>query len=1547
MTNQPERVFDYRYAVATEFATRPSLRQLIARQALDVLGAAHALVADTGMPNAESLVLLIPTQNHWRRQPLVDALLDAFLQGVPLERLGSEGGEFMILASEPYPFKDAQAVILDEAVSIAQQMAALDAEVQMLIETFCQAQVDYWAAPGRFGASRDRWLQLTIKSALLHNLPLQDLDAQQTACVHDVFKRSAARPTVFAVEVELTCEGLQQRVVSPNLLIQGEYDERLVLLWCAPSSRVRAFDSIDAFARALRDELAEHYRFDTLTWHRYILEGDPFAQQGALILEGLLQAIQHAHTWRSADPLVLDKLFTRLSDPASLFIEGYAVAPSSALQLPPGFQRVTPADGFACQEALFELALAQAESAGVTSRDQIMDVHGYARQQLRQALMEDHPDDANYFPDDLLLTLTRSYGVPGGPAAGPGDGAVETKEISLTDYAIGRLGTFHGASPPALRHRGDQLIMPWLTLDYVDALVSRIDIGGRYPGYVARLMDAPEGRAERIDRFAREWRSALLASALEAKLAGILDASALQCVIDYCRGEIDPLLPAVMLMPLAFTSEASAAEVDEVRGMYVLFCAEPHHVLLYRPLYPKAPLMAFTDLDALMAAIGTPGELQTSVLDWLPDQARRVYDNGGFLEPHPLQPIIDDAGFLLPVKPATLHARFWRNDVDARLYQANRDLMLELADRQSISNAEQRWALLVEGAWLLFDVVSLVLRGPAATVAWLAQGIAALGQDLPLLTQGTARERSAAVVDLIINLGLAVAHLRLPHGHPVQASRVESPAGAAPLARSDQTLVRSDAVPLAGQVEAPQALAVRSDTVLAFSWRGSQGYNALTSEQRTRLEGMRCAVNLRDVPEQAGLYTVEGQTYVTMSGDVYQVDVSTGGVRIVGASGEQGPWLERRFGAWRVDSALRLRGGIPKSRVELRREQNRARLKAVTEQEAALTTRRNALRETFGAHRRLLEAKEEQIRALEAIEHPDDLQARELALLKDLCKRIRETAVYDIKALIDSGLEHDPLMTQLFELRHADASMDELIKGHRQMIRQELIEYCKTFYNELAALINEESARDLNDAIAILPEGEAEIEQYKRFRATLERVVKWESDAADVAVHFDCLLEATLNDPTITFKDAETGATTEKVAYLKDVIEQRKLNAVDLEVRLLLDVGELCIDRLAGSDEGTLRAIQSYLAGDALHSAGAAHGDLASSELGLDERLSVLTSVLDAYEEAAAAADYLGSTEAAVIRLDALERHRRVLGRLRELAEQELEQAVREKELATPRTHRPVVYASRGGKRRVVKTQRGRSVVGTEVEIDGVSVVQQRDNRTDQVLKTFKRQGSQWLEDVREAQEPGEPVLKPEALRQRGRTLVDEVESVIRLARRYVKSDEPHGLSSVIDLHVDKLVEVQGKLARTEQDAALHVELADGIERLQATRQDLLVGLYLATSHPTANSLRFLVEHGVVHVERAGPRRRLSDHDYLDVYEIRRQPAVGQTKGSGLWEAHFHYPDETTPAHAFSKGHLKLWSQRKLGREAQLRAAATGRDLLAIYRGDLKPEDIVGLIPFE
>jgi len=1553
---------DYHAAVRIEFANRPTLRQVADRQLLVTLTEHLPLLASADLPSAASLLLLVPNDNasmpvpylSWTPRPLLDCVMEVMQQGRTLASLAAPQGEFQLSVQAPYTLRGADRQPMPfTAMSLTAALPALESLLSALPEYFCQAQVDYWAQPGSLGVPRERWLSQLIRSALLHNMPLQGLDSLQQGCLFGLLSGGTQQPSVAAVEVRLGYGGQSFSLLLPELLVEGELDEGKAILWCSPSSVIQAFTSLDDFATALCKSLAQQYDFDTMDWNRYALEGDCFAQQCTLLLEDMLDSARRLRYVTFADVAAMEQAYAATVEPSQWFIEGYQAIDDVGFDLPPGLTGAGPAHSFAYQAGLFELALAQAQSGGRGALDDILDLHSYASRELRAQMLADFPDDANYFSDDLELTLIVARGNPGGAGAGVGGGLVDPpRHISLTEFAIGNLVSLQGATLHSIEHRHGQLIMDWMTPAYIKSLVERVDIGAHYPMYVARQLDDAERRPLRVRQFAREWRCSLLFSALSASLAGTLSDAALQCVTDYCRGLLDPNLPASVLMPLAFSREPGASQADQVTGMYVLFCAAPSTVLLYRPLYGKAALSEFASLTQMMEAIRRPGTLQDSVLAWLPDSARAVYDNGGFIEPHLQRPIIDTSVLPEPVQPPLFSAQFWRVDVDTYLFKANRDLLVELADRQTISNAQSRWAILLEGAWLLFNVATLLLRGPVATVAWLVLAFKGLKDDLPALRGGTDFERSAAVVDMLLNASMALMHLRLPApSSPVEPLAVLRPQRVGlPAARTLKDLSAPQAVQ--GKVGLPGALSSQVSTQLDLTCRGLQVTNVLPPEQQKASSDWRSPTSLNGLlPLEAGprrgLYEIGGRYYVELAGFTYEVTADSDGVRVVGRAGQSGPWLAFKHGQWFVDTTLRLRGGMPKTRRELLRAQNQQELEALRAEEVQCAEQHNSKAELLNKHRELLMEKEKRIKVLEASPAPDELTLKELDLTRRLRKQIHLIVVYELKDVIDTDLAHDNIMSKLYGMRLEDKHFVAVMVEQRSTIRQYLIDSVSTFYNELATVINDEALDDLAEDISVHPEGEAETKQYKQFRSTLETVVKWETDLVEMSQVLDRLVEQTLKDDSIHFRSEQTGARINKDIELKEIIDKRRLSAIDLEFRLLQDLGELCLDRLADVDESVLRDYHDYLVGDGLRSAGNAHGDLHGSSLTLPQRMEVLTGVLEAYEEAFTMASYLRSVGGAAVRVEQLQAYQKVLAELKNAAEKDLAQLVREKELEAPQLSRPSVFAPRGGRRHLVRTSRGRSVLAEEVDVGGVAVVQQRDFRTQHVLKTFRQQGQEWVEDATRAAEqagstssPREPAISPA----RARALITQADSVISLARSYVKDNEPLNLSTVIDGHVQKLEQVKATLKGAGSDKELLDDLEHAISHLKAVERDLLTSIYLSTNRPNANSLRFLVNEHKVTVHRAGARKPLAGGDYLDVYEVRRLAREGQATGDGLWEVHFHYPAATTAVSAFSRGHLKLWSQRKLGRRAQMRAATSGRELLDIYRAELRLRDIEGVI---
>src|SRR5690606_5103208 len=102
------------------------------------------------------------------------------------------------------------------------------------------------------------------------------------------------QPPVYFVRTRLTSASLQHDQLQCQMLVCAEWDEREVILWCAPSGKVRSFDSFRAFGLALRDELAQDYAFEQMSWQRHAASGNVFAQQVSLLLDTLLERTERA-----------------------------------------------------------------------------------------------------------------------------------------------------------------------------------------------------------------------------------------------------------------------------------------------------------------------------------------------------------------------------------------------------------------------------------------------------------------------------------------------------------------------------------------------------------------------------------------------------------------------------------------------------------------------------------------------------------------------------------------------------------------------------------------------------------------------------------------------------------------------------------------------------------------------------------------------------------------------------------------------------------------------------------------------------------------------------------------------------------------------------------------------------------------------------------------------------------------------------------------------------------------------------------------------------
>ena len=1557
MNNPATPIFDFKQAVARHFSGRPTLRQVASEQLLQLLNDELPWLAFTtpALTSAAALTLDSPdpATPYWTTELFVDRILQALLKSEPLDLEPlPDGRHHNVGLTAGFRFAGSKAPL--DTRQLSGVSTALNELVEQLPQHFCEAQLQYWNSQSDTGITRDHWMQLLLKTALLRGLPLQDLDAQEQACLRGLISAEPNHAAVYVVRVALGDSSLEHELRLCNLLVCGEWDEREVVLWCAPSGSVRRFDSLGDFARALRDELAQRYAFDRMTWTRYPIEGNVFAVQTALLLQALFDRVDAACLRGLSDVTALEARFARLSDLADWFISYENDTP--AVNTPPGLWNAAGKDTFAWGAALVQIATYQLESDGIAALDGVESLEAYARHRLTQQMIQDH--EASCSPDDIVLDLAMAHGIPGGAATGAGGG--EPLEYagskSLTDFAIGNLASLKGAIITQVRHRSGGELPDWLDAQAARQLVSHVDVGAHYPRYVADALKAPDRRAERVRKMGKEWRSALLASAVTGMTDGKVRENGVQCVVDFCAGHVDIANPRVLLLPLVFRRSASSRHADKVSGMYVLYCSEPALVLLYRPLFKQDTLRQYVSLDALLEHVQESQRLQDSILPWMEPEAQAIYQNGGFLEPHIA--VLNQDFFTPPETPApaTLSVEFWRSDIDEKLYTANCELLVQLAEAHTVSNAESRWQTLTEGAWLLFDVATLAVSGPIASVAWLVQLMAALENDLVALEQGNAFSRSAAIVDLLLNMGMTLLHAQRPRVRPdvvYPPLDAEAFMGAAPQRGAFAELAVNPTYtdPLEGQ--APGAL---SNRWLDFSWRGQQGFNWLPAAQKTALLGMRSSVSLAghaplSTGDTAGLYLIGGNHYVMLADEVYRVELSPAGVRVVDSKANPGPWLIRADSVWRIDSSLRLSGGMNRSRTRARlasqfRELHKA-INAHDQRRVAASSEFSRLgSEVVSLQAKLtaLKARRESTQhAQAALAQGEEAERLELLIdqfdtrIKQWEKEIldkRDAAVQQQEIAIAADTAILPLLSAMKEPKYgterAKAGWDEILPEYEASSRESIIRNNDFVVAELQSLSDYAGLGELQKRIdgQDLTQVSAE---YQRFRQRLALVVDRQDRVLTALEHLDQQLADTPGDFEIAGVQQEPSRTT------AELIALRKFTTVQMRFHQVLNLADLALHLDDAAGQKKLVGYRDDLAGIAMRNAAEAHGELDFANLGVQDRISILQEAWDEYSAALLNCDRVRRDGGKLIEPAMLDRYRAHVEKLKFDAGRRLLEAAREQDggqgNSTSTARSP--YKASDTPQHLVRNAQGQLLFGTQVIQDGKPLLEVRESFSNELLATFEQVDGQWQqrEPAKRPSLSDEP--PPADLSLWVQSLIEESGAIREKAEAYVKNDIKSG--ALVQLY-DTQLEKMDQAAAVVRDGGGNDMLLRALERhadaLRADKKLQLTTLYTDTSYPSAEALKFLHDEGLLKVEYV-ERRTMQNGTAFDEYKILRLPSK-----RNLWAAHFHFDSPDAFAEDFTVGHLKTWKQRRMS--SQL-AAESG---LRLHRGRLTLEQARGIIPF-
>jgi hypothetical protein len=1253
-------------------------------------------------------------------------------------------------------------------------------------------------------------------------------------------------------------------------------------------------------------------------------EGSLFEALAQMILERQLHAIARASD-AAADFADLEHRLAAATDIAPYLLPPL-VQPEHRDPLPDWLQAAGPTDRQDFSRRLIALASAQARAGGRRFNDDLPSLLVYAEQQLQRALLADHPQDTHVQIADLdvLIEQVVAVAIPSGGQV-VAMGTVEPVRISVAEFALENLSA-QPAGPLRVVHRSGSPAPDWFSADYLRLLVCQVDIGRTYPALVSRyLVTDPLEAGRRQALYIDQLRTQLPLRALELKTRTGRQfgarAYALVGALMQDPSQRPPGLRDTTLRPLAFRATAGAT-ADHAANMFVIADRDTAKgpVVLYRPV-SQQPLTAFISWEALRTAIVQPGELQDEVLTWMSDHARQRYANGGFDQPHIVR--FGQGSEFAPLEipsPAQWALDEVAGDPLIALFMADAAALVELADRNSTSNAESRWALLKRGGWLTLDSVMPFISGPLGNALWLVQ---LLTQARGALSAGSAAQGSeageslgnllltAAMLLLHIGLGDGLASMR-NNGRPFGRGRTAVPARA----KLAELLSSTDSKP-EPEPEPVSPVPDRQKALLDFRW--SRLDQTLSDAQKASLALFRV------LPEPAlaepsgagfteGLYEFHGHWYARVDDAVYQVLLDDQEVLVIDPNDPQniGPRLVRQGHRWDLDLRLRLRGGGPKRNARQLAAENAARLKHVTTEKIELLDRQTAL------YSRIV-ANDDRLDGLPIEQHP--------AVIAEM-----EADIRSVVEIVDRKNELDQ------QLRPADRASDKSYAKDLQGVVRRICLLEGVLLSDMLRLAKE----DLANLQALSTTVTAQ--NVELYRALFEKTLRLQN----IGVYWSSIRETLWQRMRDVPKVGDEYWRKESL----ELYNSRMFAHVEWRAARMWSSLELCFSVEVILDGSSAVTLKRLLNDGSLHAALTSQAELEKpNDYMLVEQIGVLESSLREYDRASmvALAAFEGEPEA----LDTGHFQGFIddLSAISDRAEHRLSDLIRESEepADTPAEYVPRLAQTR---KRVIKTRGQRTLIGRVREGEEPllgEVVEVKAAIGDRVIGSYHQHAEgEWveLEDQRPGLTTRESIVPLAELMRRGRALLERVgPDIANAVRQSRRASEPEDMEDILCLKADKIGELAAKLqAYTDEPKSeegdiqrLQVLLADlraAESRLREQGRSLRIEM-IKRQPPTASRISYLDRQREVNIARIDGRKNMSGsrrNDFVQEYVIRdRDDHV-------LWWAHFHYATEDAPPNAFAAAHLKLPAQRLTGYKALLKAARDNKEVVSVYRSAIGKE---------
>ncbi|MEB0207266.1 dermonecrotic toxin domain-containing protein [Pseudomonas sp. CCC3.1] len=1524
-------------AVRAQFAGRPTLEG-VTRQ---LLAAAFSEKYPTLKIDLARTRLAVPrVGGGWELQPFVARVMDYLANGNVLNLEMIDGQSYYLCDDAPNWLEPD---LLD--------MKVIDALVRELTWTvpagFQNALAEYWSGQADTGVSRWRWfsdvLKDTLSIGLIQQEDLSDLAREtinQVILCPDregrVLQYGEHCAQVYCLESTLIgTQASSTRLTSSIVLVRAH-----LVLMCRPNGTVKSFPSVDAAIEYGGQRMGAAYVADEVRIKRYELEGNVFDVQAAIILGRQLESLGALKLPARVGVEALQTVCLNLSEPAQYLLaapatDGRAVDMLNA-HLPDWLRQASAAEQSQYRQYSLALARAKKSSQGRTFLSGIADIRSFAIDVLTQQMQLDqerleldssrHVSVEAFNPDHVELTF---FSAAGFPNAIP---VTETVIMSLTELALKNLvGRPEGVL--SLKHSHGLALPVWLTPDYIissNGLIERVDIGKVYPERLQSLLLGTTSDARKREQLFAEQISAYLPlQALELSLKkenglsphGARYVAALM-QSDAADRQVDGV--PVVIRHLAMVRKSGAAP-DVVNNMFIIEPADmsvgPH--LLYRPFYHQA-LHEFATRAALLEAVAQPGELQTSVLVWLSNVARPIYDNGGFQEPHYVRfGLGSDFSPLEVPQPATLSVdgasdellQYLHNGKLLQfLYISNASALVSQAERDSVSNTESRWGVLLERTNLIFNLVLLpFLSVPTLLTVGLSVMLLAAIKDIPALNSQDPITRELGLVDLLLNLAMVL--FPLPASVPARplladGVREQVVKPRAPERSADRWPELPSPRVSAGAVAFPGELPDVQSTPLDFSFASSQ--NRLTPNQRkmlSRFEVNKPAQmpqpilhNPRADEPRKGLYVIDNKWHALVEDTLYEIDVGLEGVVIVDpADGNHfGPYLKSSGdGRWSLDLRLRLSGGMPKARLQALRETKNARRQELLDQWEKLNEETPKMNATFQVSISVMERAEKDPRFTEeqrsvyrrkaesATQQLIDSYLLLLANLDEFKSLFPDVKKYDID---------DRILALATECNHLLVIYDHDLKGVPFRVL------------EMASSSN---------TLRFDQVMKAYIDIYEKMIATLELRARYleRLDQAGMQRYESSLEDVSLKRTNVDFYDVSI-----KNSYLnwliKPSVKEWQRNTALVETL-----------------EGLVTPVRKLIS---------THVELNTFDFSSGESLEVVSSLVDFYAQSLDALRGLG-----ILRADELDsvffnKIITMLDGLYQDVAKKMAAEIKPGAKAAELPDKPHRAPTTGAPKRIIKTRNSGRLIGKLIPAGGewpVEVVEVRSEENDQLLGTYSEHGEVW-DEIKVVTPMAPSATRPlDILKGEARKGYADLDKHLRRAEEYKKiSRYPQEVQEVLQHEADRLNRLAAELSKAidaqplntvvQSDLVLVENLRSGATRLTEKGKELRIQLSLELP-PTHGNLQYLLDQDRVQIAGLGARIKLAGErqDFIQEY------AINDKKGAPLWYAHIHYAEAETPKENYGVAHLKLKSQRRESYYSQLKKSKSPQATVNVYHG--------------